>query len=168
MAGLFIDDDFALHLREDFTHRFEIEPLPGDLGRFGVRGELRLEAVGVAARFIDALERVAFGFADLLLGQAAGVRDGFVVLAVGDIDGLLLLLLRLVYLIEGGLHGSGRMHVFELHLHDRDAQAVEIGQLLELDERFAFHLLSSDREHFIHRAVADHFAHGGFAWHRAE
>ena len=67
--------------------------------------------------------------ASLNLERALRLGDDLVVLAVGDVDLLLPVLLRLVDLVEGVLHLARRVDVLQLELVDLDAELVVISHL---------------------------------------
>jgi len=71
-------------------------------------------------------------------------------------------LLGLVNLVERRLHRSGRIDVLQLHLIDADPHCVFGRKRLHLGQRFRFDLLSADRNHLVHCAIADDFPHYGF------
>ena len=75
------------------------------------------------------------------------------------VDSGLFLLLRLVDLIERGLHHGRRTHGRELNLLDLNSQAVLGAKIGQTFQRGCFDVMPSNCEHFIHGAVANHFAH---------
>ena len=121
ISGVSVDDDFAFDVREDFLHALKVEALTSDrwgLFVFAVESE---KAIRVTSGFVDSLGRLPFCSCDLLVGFSFGAWDLFIVFAAGDIDHPISLLLGLVDLVEGGLHGSWRVDVLELNLGDAEA-----------------------------------------------
>ena len=108
------------------------------------------------------MERVGFSLFLPLLGLAARVGNGIIIDSPRLINGCLLLLLRLVDFIERCLHRRWRPDGRELDLLDLKSQPILRGKIGQPLERRGFNIVPPNGQHFIHRAVADHFAHHAF------
>jgi hypothetical protein len=73
------------------------------------------------------LEAIALRPAYRLVRLTFGFRYHFIVFAVGDIDRVFAILLRLVHLVKRCLHLTGRVNIFELHLIHANAELVPLG-----------------------------------------
>ena len=93
------------------------------------------------------------------VGFAACLRDLLVGLLGCLVDHPLALLARLVDLVEGGLHRSGRHDVLQFHRDHVDAVVVGAHRLLDLVARQCGDRHARGGQHLAAEAVADHPAH---------
>ncbi len=166
-AGVVADNDFLLHLRQYIGHGFDVDAAAGDFGGEAVGLVESTEAGGFTFGAVDAVDFVAFGLLEQLLGDAAGARDFGVVLGAGLVDHFFHFLLRLVDLIEGGFDRLGRIDGLEDDLAHGDAHFVLVTEFLESGVDGAGEFGASDGQDFVNGAVADDFAHDGLG-HEAE
>lgn len=158
-----VEEDFRAGLFEDLADGFQVKACAGDFWSFEVFVELGFEGGDIALGFVDAFGFVTFGSLDLLVGEAAGAWDDFVVFAVGDVDEVFAILLGFVDFVEGVLDRDWWVDVFELDLVDEYAEFVGIDEFDEFFFGGGFDVLAADGDDFIDGAVADDFAHDGFA-----